>query len=175
MALMLDIGFRIRWIPAVGRRVCFMSDWVKESAAKLRAQNEAQAKESAAQLQREKLRQEQGPRLWNEVREHARVKCAELNRELGEEALTFSVVQNSQLLVQFKAPTGKVHELKATFDPSSADNALHWNTTGHRMNETQNGKCELSIKNDVVSFLTGAHPYTAESIAEKMLTDLLLP
>jgi hypothetical protein len=42
------------------------------------------------------------------------------------------------------------------------------------MNESQTGTCELAIKNDVVSFLTGAHPYTAESIAEKMLDDLLL-
>jgi len=152
-----------------------MGDWGKEAANRLRAQNDSQANENAAQLQREKLRQEQGPRLWNEVRDHVKAKCSSLNREFGENVLTFLVVQNAQLAVLFKSASGKVHELKATFEPSSAPNALHWKTTGHRMNETQTGACELFIKNDVVSFLTGAHPYTTESIAEKMLDDLLLP
>lgn len=151
-----------------------MGDWGKEAASRLKVQAQAMEQEAAAQLHREKLRNDQGPRLWNEVREHVKAKCAHLNREYGEEVTTFMVVQNRDLDVRFKAPSGKVHELKATFEPSSADNALRWKTSGHRMNESQTGTCELAIKNDVVSFLTGAHPYTAESIAEKMLDDLLL-
>ena len=150
-----------------------MSDWVRDTVSKLRAQADSQAQEAAAQLQREKLRQQQGPILWNEVREHVKTKCASMNHEYGEEILTFMVVQNAQLDVQFKASSGKTHELKATFDPSFADNALRWETSGHRMNEPQTGTCELTIKDDIVSFLTGAHPYTTESIAEKMLDDLL--
>ena len=151
-----------------------MSDWGKETANKLRANAQVMAQEAAAQLQREKLRNDQGPRLWNEVREHVKAKCASLNREYGDEILTFVVVQNPQLDVRFKASSGKIHELKATFEPSSADNALRWKTSGHRLNESQTGTCSLSITNDTVSFLTGAHPYTPESIAEKMLNDLLL-
>lgn len=151
-----------------------MGDWGKETANKLRAQTEYQAQENAAQLQREKLRQDQGPRLWNEVRDHVKTKCASLNREYGEEVLDFMVVQTPHLDVRFRAPSGKVHRLEATFEPSSANNALRWKTSGHRLNDNQSGTCELAITGDTVSFLTGAHPYTTESVAEKMLEDLLL-
>ena len=150
-----------------------MNDWGKENANKLRAETQYMAQRAATQLQHEKLRTEQGPRLWNEVREQIKAKCAELNREYGEEILTVMVGKNAELDVRFKAPSGKIHQLKATFEPSSADNALRWKTSGHRMNEDQTGGCELAINGDTVSFLMGA-PCTAESIAEKMLESLLL-
>ena len=35
-----------------------MSDWVRDTVSKLRAQADSQAQEAAAQLQREKLRQQ---------------------------------------------------------------------------------------------------------------------
>ena len=147
--------------------------WGKKAANQLRSQRENLERGNAAQLHRDKLRHEQGPRLWNEVREHVKSKCASLNLEDGADVLTFMLVQSSTLDVRFKAPSGRTHILTASFEPSSADNALRWKTSGHRMNDGVAGTCELHIKNDVVGFLTGAHPYTPESIAEKMLEDLL--
>src|ERR1017187_1099725 len=86
----------------------FMNDWGKETASKLKAEAQSIAQEAAAQLHREKLRNDQGPRLWNEVREHTKAKCANLNREYGEDVLTIMEVQNRNLDVRFKAPSGKI-------------------------------------------------------------------
>ena len=151
----------------------FMSDWSKKAAKKLRAQGERQAFENLTELHHQKLREEQGAALWREARDHVKTMCANLNLEYGEQVATFRVVQASELEVQLRAPNGKVHQLKAHFSPSSSNDALTWNTSGHRMSETRLGKCELHIEKDVVSFLTGACFYTPESLAEQMLDDLL--
>src|SRR5271155_5067550 len=97
----LRLSFSVDLGPTEQRGSVFMGDWGKEAASRIRTTAEAQAQESAAQLHRQKLRNEQGPRLWAVVRDHVKTKCASLNREYGEEILTFMVVQTRELDIRF--------------------------------------------------------------------------
>ena len=148
-------------------------DWAKRTADQIRAKHADVKAENEAALEHSRLRKEQGVRLWSDVRDHIRTKCADINREYGSEVFIFMVVQTQTLDVRYKAPSGKTHTLSASFTPSSADNAIEWRTSGHRMSEPRKGKCELAVRSGTVGLLTGAHPYTPETLAEKMLEDLM--
>jgi len=146
-------------------------NWGSDAAIKLRKEVQRKNQEAAVLLEHGKLRQEQAPHLWQEVRQAVKAMCSSLNAEYGEEVAIFQPGQARELNVRLRNPAGGVHELKATFEPSSSPSALTWNTSGHESNVAQSGKYALSIENGKVVF-GGTTP---DAIAKKMLDSLLLP
>src|ERR1039457_2259468 len=61
----------------------FMNDWAKQTASELRARDEQRAENNATERQHEKLRNEQGPVLWENVQRYVQTKCEELNTDYG--------------------------------------------------------------------------------------------
>ncbi len=69
-----------------------MNDFAKRLAGEIRNAESVRAEEreqknteSAAFVQREKLKQKLGPALWQQLREEITRKCADVNKELGRE------------------------------------------------------------------------------------------
>jgi hypothetical protein len=148
--------------------------WTTDAANKLRKQRDRKLQEEAALLEKMKLRASKAPELWQELRLKVKSLCDELNAEYGEEVAAVQTAHPRELVVRLRTPGTGVHELKATFEASSAGDALKWVTAGHTRNLPQNGKYRLAVDENKVYFQSGLAPATVEAIAIQMLDGLLL-
>jgi len=148
--------------------------WSTEAANKLRKQRDRKLQEEAAVLEKIRLRTAKAPELWQELRQTVKSMCESLNAEYGEEIAAVQMVHPRELVVRIKTPGSGVHELKATFEASSAGDALKWVTAGHTRNLPQNGKFRLAVDEGKVMFQSNLAPATVEAIAIQMLDGLLL-
>jgi hypothetical protein len=148
--------------------------WSVEAANKLRKQRDRKLQEEAALLEKMRLRQAKAPELWQNLRQIVKSLCDDLNAEYGEEIAVVQMGHPRELNVRLKTPSAGVHELKATFEPASAGDALKWVTSGHTRNQPQSGKYRLAIDDGKVFFQSSLSPATNEAIAILMLDGLLL-
>jgi hypothetical protein len=148
--------------------------WSIEAANKLRKQRDRKLQEEAALIEKIKLRQAKAPELWQELRLMVKSMCDSLNAEYGEEVAAVAMGHPRELAVRLRTPGSGVHELKASFDPTSTGDALKWTTSGHTRNLPQNGKYRLAVEDGKVFFQNSMTPITNETIAIQMLDGLLL-
>ena len=148
--------------------------WSTEAANKLRKQRDRKLQEEAALVEKIKLRQAKAPELWQDLRQTVKSMCDSLNSEYGEEIAALQMAHPRELTVRLRTPAAGVHELKATFDPTSTGDALKWATSGHTRNLPQNGKYRLAVEEGKVFFQSSLTPATNEDIAIQMLDGLLL-
>lgn len=148
-------------------------NWGKEAADKLRIQGQRRAQEDAVLLAKQKLRLEQGPGLWNEVRQQIQAMCQSLNLEYGEDIASFVPTSHNELRVQLRVSGSGIREMFVGFMPTSALDALTWRFEGATSSRGNGGHCELGIDGDRVTFQQGRLSYTPESIAKEMLDGLL--
>jgi hypothetical protein len=148
--------------------------WSTEAANKLRKQRDRKMLEEAALLEKMKLRASKAPELWQELRLKVKSMCEALNAEYGEEVAAVQLAHPREMIVRLQTPSAGVHELKATFEPSSTGDALKWVTAGHTRNLPQNGKYRLAVDEGKVFFQSSLSPATTEAIAVQMLDGLLL-
>jgi hypothetical protein len=151
------------------------NDWGSKAARSLREQIENRKRRDIFLRQAEVIRQEQGPRLWNDIREHIKAKCIRLNAELGSDVALVIATQTRELEVHLYPPLGGRRTLSARFSTRSPLDALSWNTSGHETNEAQEGKYRIGIE-EGVAVLQGSDDVveTPERIAERLLDALLL-
>jgi len=149
--------------------------WSSRAAERFREEVDGNKQVDTLLLQNATTRQEQGPHLWNEVREQVRTKCARLNPELGSAVAMFMVTPESELQVQVTVPDGGHRRLDATFMPTSTYGVLSWSISGHNTNEAHRGEYELGVEQGKAVFRRDKSIVESpEKIAEEMLDPLLL-
>jgi hypothetical protein len=148
-----------------------MSDnWAATAADKLRKRDEAKIQEDAVLLQKDKLRMEQSPALWEEIRNFVKVKCDELNTHYGDNIAEADLGSPTKLTAHILVDRQR-RTLTASFHPTSSPKALNWYYENKKI--IQGSSYGLAVVGDRVVFQSGMAPSTPESIARQMLDGLL--
>jgi hypothetical protein len=149
-----------------------MSEWSKQAAETLRHRVERKSKQDAGEIEKRTALEQQGTKLWHEVRDLVKTKCEELNKDYGEAVATFLVTQNSELHVQLWI-AGAMGELEARFTPVNSPEALKWSYLGATANSGRGGGYGLHVDKGVVSLHSGGQAVSTETVAATMLDGLL--
>jgi hypothetical protein len=147
-------------------------NWGSVAAQKLRKRLEAKQRDGALLLENRRLLEEQGPGLWQQVRQNVKKMCDQLNADYGEQVVTIQDGRTDELNVQLRF-AGTTSELRATFDTSTSTEALKWTYAGLAARSTSSGKYFLHNTNGVVVLQSGTVPSTTELVARQMLDGLL--
>jgi hypothetical protein len=139
-----------------------MSEFAREYADHIKQRRE-QESENQVFLQREKLKNERGPFLWDELRAELRSKCEEINREIHEEFFQFGQTDSGHFQV-------------VAFSPVRTLNVVYGKKPHQIDFDYENGAGEYAVDIDEngAAFLTMVSPnrlvkYTIESVAQVIL------
>jgi hypothetical protein len=151
-------------------------NWGAEAANKLRKKQDAKELENSVVLEKSRLRKEQGPALWEEVRRHVKTKCEELNANYGTKIAEVDLKHTAKIIVVLAVNPADRKTITASFEPTSAKNALHWE---YENCLSPGYAYALEVNGDKVFFATGSlllgdGATAPEAIATKMLDGLLL-
>ena len=147
------------------------SNWAADWSRKLRNREQSSDQQNATLLERRRLLEEQGPQLWQELREAVKASAMALNDNYGDTVLAVNDKVN-EVAVRLRH-LGKVRDLHITFKTTSAD-ALTWFHAGDMSPNSKSGSCSLAV--DVagrVVFKDGLNTRTPQNLAEEMLNGLL--
>ena len=146
-------------------------DWASEKAKELRQRVAASERRDALQLDHRRLIEEQGPALWQTLREKVKSLCADLNREYHKEVVVFMVTANDQLQVRFSLGGG-ISELFAEFSVTTGD-ALTYRFAGPAQSQSHGTSYRLYPINGTVHFTRSINATAPEDIAKEMIDGLL--
>ncbi len=154
---------RLRWAIDVSLDISefggidMSGTWGEDAAEKMRKREQHIEVQNKVLLEKRKLLEEQGPGLWQEVRNQVKKLCAELNSCYGKEIATIRVGQTRELHIELYA-SGTMSELNASFEPSSSSEALQWSYSGPAARIARGGKYYLYVDNGSVVFQNGLDP-----------------
>ena len=145
-------------------------DWTKKLAQKLKDRRQRQSIRDVKFVEKQNLKRQLGPRLWEAVKAAVKQRCDDLNIEMQEQVLSFNPVPSHQISVDAQTDAlmqgGELRHLQAEFNVE----------TGHVDYDSSNykGSFELSIGDDGnAQFYSGMIPATPDSIAREMIGSLL--
>src|SRR5271157_2597049 len=125
------------------------SNWAAEAAEKLRKRQQTKQQRDELLLEKRRLFAEQGPNLWDQVRERVTSECLELNEKRGSAVVYVKDLKMGELDVRFEF-NGVVTKLHCTFEVTSSQKALNWSYSDVvRGNKTKRdntgGSCSLDV------------------------------
>ncbi len=140
-----------------------MGDFARDYAEHIKQSREQEREKEQVFLQREKLKNQHGPLLWDKLRAVLHSKCEEINRELHEEFFQFGQTDSSQFQVFAFSPVRSLN--------------VEYGKERHRIDfDFGNGAGQYAIEIDENggAFLTMVNPdrqveYPVESVAQVML------
>jgi len=143
-----------------------MTEWLKNMRAKLRRKKREGERRDAEFIELQRLREDEGLRLWQEVQnrtsEEANVLCA----DMGEDCLVVKSDSPTEITVTADIIEGR-RTCKVIFYP------LQGKLTWKRENGS-NGTFELVVgKNGKLWFSSGDEPLSLDKVAERILEVLL--
>jgi hypothetical protein len=145
-----------------------MSDWSKRTVEGIKERQSTASQKAITIAEQRRLREEQGPTLWQELRNAVQVSIADVNADLTSPAFTYNNISTIQFSV---TRHGKAigDQLHAEFAVSSGPSLL-WHYQGR---SDASGNCILAIDDDGRVYLQfkneGISPL---KLAEKMLDGL---
>jgi hypothetical protein len=144
-----------------------MSDWSEKIADELRERRDKKAADSAKLLEKQTIKREQGPALWDRFKEAFIKNCDDLNANMKEEILIREVTPAHELGV-CKRFEGRTDHLTVEFH---AETGLTWDSESH----FAFGHCDISVPKGRLHFFEGSSiPSSPDSLAERILRTFLL-
>ena len=83
-----------------------MNDFAKNYAKQVRQVREEEDLAKKSLIQREKLKDELGPKLWDKLRARLQANCEDINREMGEEFFRFESRSSWDFKITTSSPLG---------------------------------------------------------------------
>ncbi len=146
-----------------------MSDWSKRTVEGIKERQSTASQKAITIAEQRRLREEQGPTLWQELRNAVQVSIADVNADLTSPAFTYNNISTTKFSVtrHGKAIGDKLH---AEFAVSSGP-ALIWQYEGR---SEATSSCSLAIDDDGrVYFQFKNEGISPVKLAEKMLDGLI--
>jgi hypothetical protein len=147
-----------------------MSKWAREAVQKLRERELQEDEKTEALVVRQKLLEEQGQGLWDQLCVHVKELVGEFCEECGSDAIEILSVTSKELKARIGTRLMR-RQVVVEFKTTSASDALKWRYEGDK---AKGDACSLHI-NDAGAgiFQQAALSRTPESLAREILDGLL--
>jgi len=77
--------------------------WIQETAARVKQDIETKKAKDAKAVEKQKLKKELGPGVWNELRDWLKDACRDLNAAVGTEVVQYTLVNENEVSLSGKA------------------------------------------------------------------------
>jgi hypothetical protein len=142
-----------------------MNDWAKKQVAEINKQDEKRRAEAEARVVDDKLKRQQGPILWEQLRACLKANCEAFNLESKEEILVLERTSSDEARIHLSNRAGAmlVHY-------SEHDNSGRYviNRESYRFDVTMIAMGQVRLNKNGV-------PHDPESFAQSLLEELLRP
>lgn len=161
LGLVAEVGFTQRAGDSLT-----MSDWADSAAAKLKKEREEKKLKNEQFVEAQRIKREQAPGLWQQVRSVIEAECAKLNEKMGERVLSVEPAFPEAFVVRAMVD-GDARSLKVQFDENHF--LVNWESSWGPVS----GREIMTVSGGNLVFSAGMMTKTAEQAAHSMLNALL--
>lgn len=140
-----------------------MTEWAKGAADAIRAKQQAEIEKDKKFNEEQKLKREQGPQLWAEIKKWVTENCDSLNAEMESKILLYENTVSDSIRVQH---LGTNDLLEANYKSDMF--TLMW-----QIAQKASGRYILEVKEGKLGFFEGDMRRTVDFIGSQMLNHLL--